>query len=489
MKTFCPMLLLISFLLSACSSVRQSGNQISNDPPSNPIQPLSSQIDSVLGDSLLSPAFIGIKIVSLDNGNIIYERNSKKLFHPASNMKLLTTATALHLLDKDFQFRTGLFMDSIVQKGVLNGNLYVKGMGDPLFKTEDIDSLAKSVRQRGIQEINGDIIGDVTYFDSLSWGAGWMWDDEPDADEAFITPLTVNGNAIQIIVAPGRSIGNPVNVSLEPNTEYVSVSNFGVTSSDTLIPPLTVTRNRGENHVIVRGRMLPLEKPKQFTLSVRQPEMYLLTLLKERLLAEGVSIKGKIAIDTVQSNLMVSEISHPIDSVISRCNKESDNIAAENLLKSMASEKLQPPGSAVNGLSLVREYLLNAGIDTSRVILFDGSGVSWYNAISPDEIVDVLQKEFNDKSTFRRFFESLPIAGVDGTLKNQMNGSAAEGKVHAKTGTLTGASGLSGYITTADNRLLAFSILGNHFPGKVSVLRKAQNKIMELRVKFRSASQ
>ena len=134
----------------------------------------------------------------------------------------------------------------------------------------------------------------------------------------------------------------------------------------------------------------------------------------------------------------------------------------------------------------MQNYLCDLEIDTTMMILADGSGVSWYNALSPEAIVQLLQKEHEHPATFRRFYESLPIAGVDGTLKNQMKGTIAAGKIHAKTGTLTGISGLSGYAITADNHLLAFSMLGNHFPGKVSQLREVQNKIMEILAGYRS---
>ena len=473
-------IIIVSFFFAGCSATKVHQGQIL--PSTNIISrsTLHSCLDDIVNDTLFAQCSIGLKIVSLENDSVLYDHNSTTLFHPASNMKLFTTATALHVLDKDFKFSTTFSVDTIVKKGILKGNIYVKGRGDPLLETGSLDIANLLREQFGIRIIKGNIVGDVSYFDSTAWGSGWMWDDEPDPDEAFITPLTINSNAIQVHVVPGSSPGKPLEVNLTPATHFLHVKNFGRTSHDTSLPPLKVTRLRSENTVTITGKLSPSDMPRSFTFSVRNPAMYFLNLLKERLIANNIAVKGTTRIDTAKGAKTLVELSHPLDSVIMRINKESDNLAAENLLKSMASEKLHTTGSASDGLLIVKSYLSGIGIDTSRIILADGSGVSWYNAVSPADIVRLLEKEFANKETFQRFLASLPVAGVDGTLKNQMIGTRAMGNVHAKTGTLTGVSSLSGYITTADNKLLAFSILANHFPGRTSLLRDMQNKIMEV---------
>ncbi len=473
-------LALLGFLLASCSSVPPTGKPSSPETVRSALDKLRSQIDTVLADSALSTCFIGAKIVSLEDGRVFYERNSNKLFHPASNMKLLTTAAGLKMLGKDFKFRTVLEADSVIRRGELRGSLYVKGFGDPLTMISDIDSLARIVRSRGIERIRGGIVGNTSYFDSLYWGAGWMWDDEPDPDEAFISALSVNDNAIEVSVAPGSRVGHAVEATLNPATAFMRVLNSGVTSRDTLIPLIKVTRRRGENTILIEGRMDPHAPKEQFTLSVWRPELFFLNLLKDRLAEAGVKVRGSIRLDTLAGTVELAQLLHPIDSVLHKVNKPSNNLAAENLLKAIAAEKGGVRGSATVGLALVESCLVTIGVDTTNMMLYDGSGVSWYNAISPDQMAQLLVKMSRDKDQFKIFYQSLPVAGVDGTLKARMKGTSAEGNVHAKTGSLTGVSSLSGYATSADGTPLAFSILCNHFATKLSVLRDKQDKIMEL---------
>lgn len=470
---------ILTLALWACSSAPPAREEIRATREIRPADRFYQQIDSILDDSALSACIIGVEVRSLGGGTTLYQRNSGKLFHPASNMKLLTTSTALELLGPDYAFRTLIRSDSSIRDGVLQGDLRIQGSGDPLLKTSDLDSLARGVLQRGISTISGDIVGDVSAFDTLSWGAGWMWDDEPDADEAFISPLTVNDNSVEVIVSPGRRSGDPALVTLSPECRYISVINSGITTFDTLVPHLHVTRDRGSNRIRVVGRIAPHSPGEHFFLSVWKPELYFLTLFRESLQKEGVKVRGVLRTDTASRGMLLAELTHPLDSVLHQVNKPSDNLAAENLLKTIALEKSGRPGSASKGLTAMKEYFATIGIDTSAMVLSDGSGVSFYNQVSPDAIVRLLAKMHGDSVRFKTFYESLPVGGVDGTLKNRFRWTQAERNVRAKTGSLTGASSLSGYVTSADGKLIAFSILCNHFPSQVSILRDVQDRIVE----------
>ncbi|HEY6192148.1 MAG TPA: D-alanyl-D-alanine carboxypeptidase/D-alanyl-D-alanine-endopeptidase [Bacteroidota bacterium] len=471
---------LSGLILSSCSSVPPAREEPPVPVKLPPARTLQSQLDALLGDTLLAPCLIGVEIRSLENGKTLYRHNTGNLFHPASNMKLLTTAVALRLLGPGYKFRTSVLSPSPIHNGILAGDLVIRGSGDPLLRSSDLDSLASLVRECGIDSITGNLVGDVSYFDTLSWGAGWMWDDEPDADEAFFTPLTVNSNAIEVLVRPGRRSGEPAGFTLEPPTATLRVRNSSITSPDTLIPPLQVTRRRGDNTILVEGRIEPHSAEAHFDLSVWKPEFHFLELFREKLSEHGVSLRGPVRIDIGAGGVQLAEFSHPIDSVLHQINKLSDNLGAENLLKTMAAEESHEAGSSAHGLSIMKSALATMGIDTAKMILADGSGVSWYNAISPAAIVQLLKSVYEDRDRFERYYESLPVGGVDGTLKNRMKGTPASGNVHAKTGSLTGASSLSGYVTSADGKLLAFSILCNHFPGRISILREVQDKIVEL---------
>jgi D-alanyl-D-alanine carboxypeptidase/D-alanyl-D-alanine-endopeptidase (penicillin-binding protein 4) len=468
-------IILAAFLLgSSCATVRPG-----RDPAAaGRAETIQDRLDSLLSDSTLAPSFIGIKVVTLEHGKTLYERNSRKLFHPASNMKLLTTAAAINLLDSSFTFRTEVSSDSRASGGILTGNIYVRGTGDPLLSTKDLDSLAARLRRNGITAVNGDIVGDVTRFDSISWGPGWMWDDEPDRSEAFITPLTVNDNVIEFTAYPGRRNGETVAILYDAPEGCFTVRNEAVTSADTMIPAITITRRRGENVIEARGRIAPLGKPYRSAVSVWRPETFFLDLFRRELSRAGIAVLGRTRIGAPGGPFILGEVYHPLDSVLHRINKESDNLAAENTLKTLAAEKGGIPGSTAGGISFLKLYLSSIGVDTTAFTAADGSGASFYNEVSPDIIVTVLRRQCLDRSIFRRFSESLPVAAVDGTLKNRMKGTAAENNVRAKTGTIAGVSTLSGYVTTRAGVPLAFSIMCNHFPGDIKTLRSLQDSIM-----------
>ena len=480
MDSFRPitaLILLVSLILVACAPPYVGREQLPEEFP------IDRQIGRLLDDTLFVSTQVAVKVVSVDNGDVLYDRNSALLFHPTSNMKLFTSAAALALLEEDYTFKTVLMADGIVQDTVLIGNIYLKGYGDPLLNSLDLATVAVQLASGGIKIVNGDIVGDVSYFDDLYWGKGWMWDDEPETTEMFITPLSVNHNTITVFVAPGERSNSPVTVRLQPETHYVEILNEGRTVTDTVAQKLKVTRfwRERSNIVHVTGEMLRWTSKKEYGLSVWKPELYTLVLLMEEMERQGIRVLGNVGIgETPDSAVPFLQIERPIDSVIVYLNKESDNLSAENILKTLGAEYRGVPGTAENGIYVVREFLASLGIDTTRFHVADGSGVSRYNFMSAETIIQLLLAMTWDQALFERFYTSLPIAGVDGTLEDRMNGSAAEGNAHAKTGTLNGVSNLSGYVTTRDGELLAFSILMQNFLGETRPYRDVQDRIVAI---------
>ncbi len=470
----------LTFLLAGCtttSTFRTDEQRIGVSPLAalsrSPYPTLKSQIDATLSDSLFPPANIGIKVVSLTAGETLYELNPTMLFTPASNEKLFTSAAALANLGKDFQFVTTVSVDST------DSLIFIKGSGDPLLSTDDLDSLARIIRSKLPAGSRWTIVGDVSYFDSLYWGEGWMWDDEQEDYDMAISPLSVNSNAITVQVRPGKLEDAPVRVQTVPATRYVSIENTATTPVDTPVVPLTVTRDLRErsNKITITGQLLHRDSLAERRLSVWQPERYTLTLLAERLQFYGLGVRG-IEIDTVRSTASpITEFSHRLDSVLTYQNKVSDNLSAENVLKTLSAEMNGRPGTAQGGVLLVKRFLSSIGVDTARLAMVDGSGLSRYNLTSPDIIVRLLEAMYKAKDLFETFYNSLPVAGVDGTLSTRMKATSAEGNLRAKTGTLTGASSLSGYVRTADNDTLAFSILINNYASTVRVYRRVEDRI------------
>ena len=482
-KIYIPIfLLLISFSCTSSQSLKKK--QIAGDP----VEKLHQDIDYILQDSSLYQSRVGVKIFSLDRDEILYAKNNQQLFHPASNMKLLTTATALKKLGPDYHFSTILYTDSNqISNGIIKGDLYLKGKGDPDLSSGDLDAMVKSLQEQEIYRIEGDLVFDDTYFDSLYWGSGWMWDDASVWEFAPIHALSVNDNCVKLKVKSGKKIGDTLNVNMEPATRYMTLENKGISvdSLDTLmIQKFTAERKWVErtNTIQVTGGMALSDPPEEFVIDVLDGAAYTATLFAEKMNEYGIAFNGKIYRHKIppSAQLLVKHQSPPLSIVVYNTNKISDNLSAELILKTVGAEEKGRPGTAKKGISVIYEYLQQLGIDSLTYHLADGSGVSRYNVITPDLLIQLLKDMDRDFKVQAEFKTSLPVAGADGTLENRMKQAAAANKLRAKTGTLKGASSLSGYTTTADDEKIAFSIMIEHFVTRTSRIRKIQDRIGEL---------
>jgi D-alanyl-D-alanine carboxypeptidase/D-alanyl-D-alanine-endopeptidase (penicillin-binding protein 4) len=439
---------------------------------------LQRKIDLLLPDSLFPPSNLGIKIVSLSKGETLYELNPGMMFNPASNQKLFTAATALSELGEGYQFATQFSIDTTMSVK----RLYVKGFGDPVLSTSDLDSIARNLSHILPTGKTWALVGDTSFFDDLHWGLGWTWDDEPDPSAMFISPLSVNGNTISVNVRPGRLRGDPVVVTTDPPTGFVAIENNGRTAADSVTEELKISRTGSSpqgllNLITIRGELTRRDTAIKETLSLAHPELYTLTLLGERLQSHGVQFVG-MSFDTIPAAARtIARYEHRLDSVVTYMDKESDNLSAECILKTLAVKNGGTRGSAERGIPLVKKFLSENGIDTARIAIADGSGVSRYNLVSAAVIVDLLKAMSRISVHFATFYNSLPVAGVDGTLSHRMRGTPAQGNLHAKTGTLNGTSSLSGYVHTADGELIAFSILMQNFPNNTRAYRQVQDQI------------
>lgn len=470
------------FLIVGCSSVK---NIKPVDTAAISLSDLKLQIDSILQDSAMAQTQVGIKIVSLRTGQIIYEHDSEKLFHPASNMKLLSTATALVKLGPNFKFKTQLLADtSVVQDSVITGNLYLKGHGNPDLRVADLRWLAAELTKSGIRKITGDLICDDSFFDDYRKGYGWMWDDVSDWYYAPISALNLNENCVEISVKPGEQVGDSLEFHLEPKTAHMRILSTGLTvdSLDTLkIREFKVERRwrPAENIIDISGGMIVGARERTYTIDVVDGALYTGALLSEVLTSEAIeifgSVKNGVAPDT--SILIAEHLSEPLTEVVFHTNKVSYNLGAEALVKTLGAHSGQMPGTAARGLSTIKQYFNEFKVDTTGFRLADGSGSSRYILITPSQIVALLQTMHKDFRVQAEFKSSLPIAGVDGTLKNRMKGTPAQGKLRAKTGTLSGVAALSGYTATADGEHLVFSMIMSHYVGSSRKIRNVQDKI------------
>lgn len=471
------------YLIIALAAVSLLGCAVGtrlNEKDTNAVAALRRRIDAILADSALARSTPGVKIVSLQTGEVLYERNAHLLFHPASNQKLLTSATALKLLGPDFTLNTSLVCDSAaLRDGIIHGNLYLVGRGNPDLVTNDLFGLAQTLAQKGIREIRGNLLCDDYYFDEVRWGAGWMWDDDYERFSA----LAVNDNIVSFAVSPAAKVGEVAQVQIVPNTPHTDIINTTVTAAskaqmDSLrLTGLSVER-RGSNVFVIDGALALDAKPRTFERTVVQPEVFTGQILRELLLQNGIKFNGSVQRGLSPAKAVtLAEHRAPLMPLLINLNKISDNLSAELLLKVVAAERAGRPGTGEKGMQVIRRFLSSAQVDTNALNLADGSGVSRYNLITPDEIVKLLIAMWNDFSVRHEFLTSLPIAGVDGTLSNRMKGTAAQGILHAKTGSLSGVSSLSGYTTTAEGEEIVFSMMMQHFIGSSSGVRRVQDQI------------
>jgi D-alanyl-D-alanine carboxypeptidase/D-alanyl-D-alanine-endopeptidase (penicillin-binding protein 4) len=440
----------------------------------SPYPALKRALDDMLPDSLFPPSNAAVKIVSLTQGETLYDLNSELALTPASNEKLFTSVCALNELGPGYVFRTRVFADTSAPPRII-----IRGSGDPLLSTRDLDTLAAAIRSAAPAESSWTLAGDLSLFDDLAMGSGWTWDDEPDPGAMFISPLSLNGNTVRILVRPGRAPGDTARVESDPPTSYVQIENSATTDTAGSRSTIEVTRNWREhlNTITVKGMISPRDTLIGESLSIADPHWYTLTVLREKLEGWGIRCSG-ILLDSVPRGAPeIARREHRLDTVLTYMNLESDNLSAENILKTVAAEKTGMPGSAAAGAWFVRKFLAGIGVDTTRVVIADGSGVSRYNLTSAGTITALLSAVRRRPDLYGVLYPTLPVAGVSGTISSRMRGTAAQGNLRAKTGTLSGVSSLSGYVTTADGEELVFSILMQQYPARARDYRRVQDRI------------
>ncbi len=265
MKQLTIILLICCGLWGCVSTSSLSVQQLQQSPT----EKLKSDIDKILNVPLFIPSHVSIKVVSVRTGESLYEHDSEFLMNPASNVKLFTSAAAIGVLGKDFQLKTSVYADSIMQNGVVIGNLYLKGFGDPLLSTNDLDSLARFLVQKGITRITGGIVADNSFFDDRHWGLGWTWDDEPDPDAPFISALTVNKGCVSVAAFSDSA---KVFLSLTPVSSFIRGVNTATVARDSIMRPLKLRRPIQDrpNVIIAEGELNAFASIEQM-LSIRRP--------------------------------------------------------------------------------------------------------------------------------------------------------------------------------------------------------------------------
>lgn len=484
--------------------------------PTATLVELQSRISEILRQPQFAPAIIGIKVASVETGRVLFEENSHKLLRPASNMKIYTVAAALDRLSPDYRFTTSVYAAAKPDaKGVVKGDLTLYGRGDPSiaarFNNGDyfkgINDLAARIVAAGVKRVEGDLVGDETYFVGPPYGSGWHWEDLQWWYGAEVTSLTANDNALDISVKPGSQVGSPAVVTTGPPNPLLNIINRVKTAPKGTQRELSAHRGLASDEVEINGTIAIDDRGYSGGLGISRPALLFVYLLRSALTQQGVIIKGKSRTTGPLASIASAKNAPPVTSLVevaslqspplsviaAQTMKPSQNLYTELLLRTLGKvvPPTTPPGvddtSESLGIRVLRTFLSEAGVNPSSLALNDGSGLSRNDMITPEATLQLLMymRKHRYANAFR---ESMPIAGVDGTLRNRMKGTVAENNVRAKTGTLSSASSLSGFVTTAAGEELVFSIMVNNYPRAASPVSTCIDPIAVLLASFTGRS-
>ncbi|GAB2999788.1 D-alanyl-D-alanine carboxypeptidase/D-alanyl-D-alanine-endopeptidase [Amycolatopsis acidiphila] len=459
---------LLALLAAAVVVVAPSG------PAAAPSGALGQDLDALLATNSLKGADVGLVVRKADTGEVLYSSQSARRRQPASNAKVLTTAAALDLLGTQYRFHTSVQSPGRRAGSLLAGDLYLRGGGDPTMLASDYDALAAQVAASGVRTVSGSLVADDGFFDKTRLAPGWAWDDEPYYYDAQTSALTIapdtdyDAGSVIVTVKPGAAGAAPT-VTLTPPNSYVHVVNTAVTGPGSL----TVDRAHGGNTITVSGSIPVGAAPDQEWMAVWEPTGLAASVFRDALARHGVRVLGgtRFAATPAGAASLAGHDSITVGELLTPFLKRSNNMHAEALVKTTGG------GSWATGLTKLRQDFPTFGVDPAQLLMVDGSGLSRMDEVSPDELADALLA-VRGKPWFQEFYNALPVAGnpdrmVGGTLSTRMVGTPAAGKVHAKTGSMTGVSALSGYVTAADGEQLVFSMVSNQTLGSPRAVEDA----------------
>lgn len=530
--------ILLLLLLCSVALVAPAGSLRQPKPPKHTHQPsLALSIQGLLSDPAVSHAQWGISVATLD-GKPVYALNDAQYFTPASNAKLFTTAAAFALLGPDFVSKTYVVQQgSVDANGVLKGSLRLVGTGDPSLSgrvypyaytrrdangktppapaspSTALDDLASEVARHGIRQIDGPIIGDETFFSAERYGTGWGWDDLQWEYGAPVSALTFNDNVTYLDVQGGGCTGEPICATWHDSFPYYAAEwdTQAFTTAPGTPRRIGVARDPGSMEVRLFGSAPDEGKTTHLSLAVERPSLYAAIAFRAALHRHGVNGPGheearynspastavfeeearkpvvlrplapgvtSLPLDLKPGEeILATHISPPLSQVATVVNKESQNLHAELLLRQLGRSQTGE-GSFAEGARVVRQFLVNAGIDPDDFFFYDGSGMSPSDAVTPRAATLLLV--YAARQTWGAMYRAtLPVAGEDGTLAGRFMQSPLKGRLLAKTGTLGGVHALSGYLTAASGRALVFSIFCNHRRPGSEAERRTMDRIAE----------
>jgi D-alanyl-D-alanine carboxypeptidase/D-alanyl-D-alanine-endopeptidase (penicillin-binding protein 4) len=470
-------------------------------------------IEQILSDPDVARGFWGVEVVSLDTGKHLFALNENKLFTPASNTKLFTTAAVLALIGPDYRFKTSIeSLGTIDKYGRLNSDLVVVGRGDPNLSGRTLPynlhterkappiqvliDLADQLVAKGLKYVDGDVVADDSYYVFERYGEGWSQDDLVWEWGAPVSALTINDNVLFVNIMPADRPGERAFLNITPYPEYYRIDNRVMTTPQGTGPrKIYINREPGSNQITFWGNMPQDDAGAGESLAIEDPADFTAKLFRALLEQRGVTIYGRprtrhtelasmqtFSVTTLASGggditghsapaplVLASHDSQPVSDDLRVINKVSQNLHAELMLRLLGKEK-GTSGSIEGGLEVLRGFLTSADIKPDQFVFYDGSGLSRENLVSPAAVVQLLQYAYG-QPWGKMFEDTLPVSGVDGSLSDRLRTPPVKGAVRAKTGSLGHVNALSGYATTTKGQVVAFSILCNNhnLPSKKAI--------------------
>jgi serine-type D-Ala-D-Ala carboxypeptidase/endopeptidase (penicillin-binding protein 4) len=466
--------MLALLLLLIASAVARAAD----DPPdprriAAAAMPLHPALADLLDDPLFRNSDVAIQIVDTDTGDEVWAWDADRALVPASTMKAITSAAALKALGPSWRFHTDMLRDGdISAEGVLEGNLYVRGTGDPTLVVEKLWKMLQDLETEGVVEINGDVVLDDTWFSDGPLIPGWRKKLDIANGPAYFAPLgalSLNHNALSIVIAPAAVVGEPVRLQLETPTKLVTFDN-----------QLTTIRAGGRGWVRIEREASPKAGTTLFTVegevpldaelehhyrAVAEPRAWFRSVLKDLLKAQGIKVNGKFRAGSTpaDSEEILRLWSPPLHEILNHTNKYSSNFMAEHVLKALGAEVGGAPGTTEKGLEAVRAYLDTLGIPRDDYVIVNGSGLSRDTRLRPSQLNAVLLDMFHDPRVAPEFMSALSVSGRDGTLRRRFDDEDQSEHVRGKTGSLDGVYCLAGFFQSQAGDVYAVTMLTNRF--------------------------
>jgi D-alanyl-D-alanine carboxypeptidase/D-alanyl-D-alanine-endopeptidase (penicillin-binding protein 4) len=455
---------------------------IAADPPVDPASPLNDAVRRLLNAPALSGGQVTVAVLDVASGRYLAAHGAHALMNPASNAKLYTAAVALATLRGDHRFVTSL--NGTLKDGAVDGNLTLRGFGDPSLTKDDLAGLVAELKTRGVRRIEGDLVVDQRFFDGETTPPAF--EQQPNEWAPFRAPVaavSVDENTVTLSIRPGAA-GNVATASFSP-PGFVDIDGS------------VRTENGGGDHVILdlspgdhrlnaklSGSIGEDAHVVRYTRRVEDPTLLAGYVVKQLLADAGIAFKGAITTAGPRAPtripVLASHDSAPLSTLLYELGKSSDNFYAEMVLKSLGGEAQSAPARTADGAALVMRWLEHNGASDPGMVIKNGSGLFDANRVTAGSVVSLLRAAWRDPAIQPEFVAQLAIGGVDGTLRKRFASHRQAKDIRAKTGTLQDTAALSGYVLAADGGSpLAFSILVNHIPGKVGDARTAMDAFVE----------